>query len=324
MSVERISAEQFFSDLHSFKDFPVFQSEGWVKSRLAIGKDYEFFATSAKDFRAIVAAEVTKIPVIGKILRINGGVVFDGPLGYQKITPFLEELCSDYSYVELVSSQKLDPLLEVEVRRAGFLRPIWGRSCPMTVEVDCANPNPNRNWRRNSRKAKKNGLQSPQCIITPSTEQIKQVMALFEETSKVKPNMYVPTETELAGLLADESMRLYLVEDEEGPLAARVIWVSNERAYDIYNCIAIRGRDLGVSHMMMLDIFEGLAEENVKTMDLGRIGPGKTNHDSVFTYKYGSGGALVAYCGEWIRYSKIWDALTVAFYLGFVKRAQRW
>jgi len=250
--------------------------------------------------------------------------LFREPLAYQSIMPFLEGIASRFDYTEINSAVKSSPEFEVEVRRAGYLRPLWGRRCPMTIDVDIEETKISRLWKRSIRKAINKGLADARIISQPSERDCSLFFSMFSEMKERKGIGHTPSIPELCELLSDSSMKLFVINDSKGIVAGRIVWVHKDRAYDVYAANSNRARTCSASYKLMFDIFNYLKNEGVKKFDFGRIGPGKTSLDSVFTFKRGSGGEMISYNGEWVHSKSLLKSIGVVGYLALVKKQQRW
>lgn len=119
-------------------------------------------------------------------------------------------------------------------------------------------------------------------------------------------------------------MRLYVVEDDEGVVAARIISVHKDKASDVYAANSIRSRSKAATYKLMMEAFESLSREGVTKFDFSRIGPGKAGLDSVFMYKRGSGGRLRRYNGDWVFHKTIISDLLITIFRVLSKKTARW
>ena len=88
------------------------------------------------------------------------------------------------------------------------------------------------------------------------------------------------------------------------------------------NGFAERGNDVYLAtntHLLMENVFEWMKNNGVRFYDMGRIGPGRKNSNSVYEFKKYSGGDFVQYNGEWIYVRKRW----VEYLLAYIVK-ERW
>jgi hypothetical protein len=324
MPIVSISAQDFYEMVGNFSYVPFTQSPAWIKARISSGKEYKFFVDDASSPSLLVAGEVYNKPILGKLLIINGGPLSNKSITFQAMTPFLKALTEDFDGVEIDSAIKYTPEFEVEVRRAGYLRPIVTANCPMTIDVAVADVNYNRIWKRTNKKAIKNEISKARVIENPTNSDIQAFIDLFKEMTEKKSLKYTPLFEEIKELLSESSMKLFVIEDVQGILAKRIVWEHGERAYDVYAANSNRSREVGATHKLLIDIFDELSQNGVKFFDFGRIGPGERSSDSVFSFKRGSGGEIISYNGHWVSYKSFFKLFLTSIYRLIQSKGNRW
>lgn len=319
-----ISIEEFFNKVLEFDYVPFAQSPAWIKSRISQGKSYRFFVDDVDNTQSVLAGERHSKPLIGELLLIEGGPVVKSPIQFQSLTRFLNDVTKQFDYVELNSSILASADFEVEVRRAGFKRALWARTCPLTIDVDLHHLKLKKDWKYRRNKANKSDLLDSRLIEKPSADDIGKFLGAFTEMKEAKSIGFVPSFDEVNTLLQDPSVKLFFIEDQIGLVAARIIWVHKERAFDIYAANTNRARNCSASHKLLLEIFESLKALEVKLFDFGRVGPCQGDLDSVFVFKRGSGGQVISYNGEWVKSRSTIKEFVLAAYVALVLKKRRW
>lgn len=324
MGLIEIGFNQFSSMSQEFEHIPFSQSPAWVKSRLEDGRRYTFYTNDTHVPDYLVACEFISKPVLGEVLLIDGGPLIKRPVNYQSLTSFLKALTEKHHLIELNCETELNADLEVEVRRSGFVRPIWAKYCPMTIYVDPTNTKLKKDWKYRRNKAVKAGVMDAEFIEFPSPDDIKGFVQAFEEMKETKGMTHIPSFEHISSLTLSDGIRFYRISDEEGPLAYRLIWHHKLHAHDIYAANFNRARDKSATHKMMIDILESLKLLGVTNFDFGRIGPGIHELDSVFTFKRGSGGKNISYLGEWSFSKSFYKEILLMVYRKFIEKRKRW
>lgn len=315
----------YFKLQSRFEQIPFTQSEAWFNYLKAQGKRIVFFMDDAVDPVIMTWGFTEKIPMSGlEILRIEGEC-YRNP-SEDKIREFYSHLGKmSYSGIELNSNNNYNVDFEVNVRRAGFVRPIGTFTCPLTIIVDLEKEiDYNRNWKRNVKTAVQEHLSVAE-IEQPSHEVVQQIVGLFKEMAELKNLGYSLTHTALKELLQSKGIRTFMVYDaQQVPLAARIIHVVNGFSADVFAANSNRARECGATFFMMQYLFEQLKSEGIKRFDFSRIPPSNHTSDSVYLFKNSTRGEKTQYNGEWVRYKRKRTELTILAYKWFKLKKQRY
>ena len=233
-----------------------------------------------------------KIPFTNKKLLLINGEAVSQNIDEKKVIKFYENLSkTDYQGIELNSDNEYNIEFEIGLRRAGFVRPIGGFTCPLTINFQIQDDfSFNRNWKRNVKKAVASELRFGE-VTTITDEVIKSVILMFKEMADLKNLSYQLEDKSLKSLLDSPDMRLFVVYDKQDqPVAARIIHDNKPYASDVYAANALEARGNGATYFIMQKIFEQLKGESFQEFDFGRIPPSNHATDSVYVFKNASKG----------------------------------
>ena len=324
--IEIKDADVFFEIQKKIKKIPFTQSKGWYKHALHKNNDICFYVDNDTNVNIALWGRVQKIPFTNKKLLLINGEAISQNLDEKKVIQFYENLCkTDYQGIELNSDNEYNIEFEIGLRRAGFVRPIGGFTCPLTINFQIQNDfNFNRNWKRNVKKAIASELRFEE-VTTITDEVIKTVILMFKEMADLKNLSYQLEEDSLASLLNSPDMRLFVVYDKQDqPVAARVIHDNKPYASDVYAANSLEARGNGATYFIMQKIFEQLKDESFQEFDFGRIPPSNHATDSVYIFKNASRGKKIQYNGEWSFYKSKWLEFLLFSYKSIKLKKQRY
>ncbi|WP_418892371.1 hypothetical protein [Limibacterium fermenti] len=298
----KVDREIFFNLINEFQFIPLYQSEGYFKTKYSGSKKYDFHVNHLGNPSIGCWGYVIKIPFVGNLFYVESLVYRDTER--TSLVNFLRELVSNglYSIINLNDDNIYNPYVEQSFREAGFRRPLgqWGTA--LTVVVDLKDLKPYKsNWKKNIGKAAKIPGLSFQEINTPSDKLLDDIAQLFIENSEIKQLSYHYTLADLSAFMSDKKYRLYTVNINGEIIAARIIFVNKQYSYDVSTANGRKSREYrGVTHYLCSKIFEELQSEGVVFFDFSRIPTGRKGAEGVCLFKSGSNGVLVQYNGYWL------------------------
>ncbi|WP_044734105.1 GNAT family N-acetyltransferase [Shewanella algae] len=325
MGIKEIDFNTFNNALSKVDSVHFQQSPGWIKSRIAIGKKYIFLGDDSISPNIVIALEVYVIPFLGKVYTSEGGLNYIRGISNDTISEFLS-LVSEYcKYIEINSNKVNSPMTEVAYRKAGFVRPLGGKVCPMTILLKTDQlDNYSRNWKRSIKKSKKIDGFRIEKIESPSLQDIEDFVKLFNELKELKSLSYSISVEQVEALFSCENYKLYIGKINEDAICARIVSIYNDVSYDVLAANSRKSRDNGVVFGLLDAIFMDLRDAGVSIFDFGRIGPSKGSSDSVYAFKKGSGGEVVSYSGEWVSSKSIFIEWAVFIFKYVYKKNKRW
>lgn len=301
----KIDRTEFFMIQARFEYIPFTQTEEWLLSEYSDKlNDIVYFVDSLDYTQICCWGIIMEKPIIGKYLLLNGETIQED-IAINRVTSFYREIIDEnFSTVEVSSINYYSAKFEVGIRRAGFIRPLGLSLCPLTLLVNLQEPfNFHRNWRRNVRKSIKESVRF-QYIENPTNNDISSFIELFNQLKERKSLRYKLSKKGLSKLLCKNRYKLFFVYDKEGyPIAARIIYVMNKRAYDVYAANSEEALQCGATYFIQQEILDFLRVLKIEHFDYGRIPPGTDNMDSIYVSKSYSGGEPICYNGQW-HYSK--------------------
>lgn len=130
-----ITAEDFFALKEKFTFIPYSQSRNWHDYLIAKGESVIFYVDNLLTPEIAIMGKVKRIPIIGKVLFIEGELISD-EISDKMITTFYRDITNlQYSGFEINSPHKYTIEYEIGIRRAGFVRPISLTSCPLSIII---------------------------------------------------------------------------------------------------------------------------------------------------------------------------------------------
>jgi len=221
---------------------------------------------------------VKKVKFIGDVLDLQGPI-FNSNVSVKQLHKFLDKIKNlSYKGIFINSSIEYSTVFEIACRKANFKRPIGQVGTSLTILVNLNDFNPDRNWKRNFKKA---------------------------ENAKTKNLGYALKAEEINCLVNVENIFTCFLYKDGVPIASRVISVEKNISYDIYACNSLESRNNGATHFLMQNIFEHLKEIGVKYFDFSRIPVGKKGANGVYDFKNSTRGDVVQYNGEWVYFKNM-------------------
>ncbi len=161
----------------------------------------------------------------------------------------------------------------------------------------------NQQWRRNIKKAAKQGVEVERGEVTD----LKAFHELYVHTAgrdhfTPRPLSYFETMFEALGAEDPDRIRLYLAR-HEGDLVAATIWVRvGEHTWYSYGASSTEKRDVRGSNAVQWQMIRDALAAGAKVYDLrgitSTLDP-EDDHVGLIQFKVGTGGEAVEYAGEW-------------------------
>lgn len=324
--IQVFSQDNFFNHQRTFPEIPFSQSFGWYAYTKGKGLNVVLFQDAKDDPNIMCWGREQVVPVIKRKILLIEGECISKEVGEDEIKSFYSNLISlPYVGIEINSNNGYNTNFEVGIRRAGFKRPLFMGSCPLTIKVNLSlELQFNRNWIRNVKKATDSGINF--CEIHQINDFIiGQFLSMFKEMSEHKRLGYQLNKASLIKLLESDDMRTFFVYSQEGvPLSARVIHEHNGIITDVYAANSYESRNCGASFYLMDNILKLLKAEGKALFDFGRIPPSNNSTDSVYVFKKSSGGVAAPYNGEWVHYKNGLLEYSMLFYKKQILKKQRY
>lgn len=295
----KVTQEKFFNLISEFDVIPFEQSKGWHDSIDFPNREYHI--DSDENPQIGFCGLVTNSRILGKKLIIESYCHKNG-LSAKQITQFFKDIIDsgDYEIVYLSDIEQVNPSVQVALRRAGFLRPLAMKLCPMSLIVDTDKDfNFHRNWRRGVNKSIKSG-NNFEVHVKPDSEILKAFVVLFNELRDRKSLSFGLTESGLKSLFDTPDYVLSMVRDPNGkPLCGRITYIKNGHSYDVFAANSDESLAVGAVYHNQQSLLEYLKSIGCMDFDYGRIPPGRDAMDNIYLAKSYSGGYPVVYNGEW-------------------------
>lgn len=319
-----VTSDIFFSCIEKIGNIPFEQTKEWYDYKQKNGVEFLFFVDNPQDPSIACWGRILTKRFIGRILDIIGEVQKQG-ISQKQISKFYASLIVDAkaSMITLNSVSKYSCEFEIAIRRAGFVRPLGFRTCPLTI---CVNPflySPDRMWKRNVKKAKEEELEF-MCVERPILSDLQLVCSMFDELRDMKSLGYSLLAEELLNLFKSDSFKLFFVKKEDKYLCARIVYLYKNHAADVFAANSYESRKYSATNFIMEEIFGWLKERGVDNFDFSRIPPSNNETDSVYIFKNSSGGYPMQYNGEWIWAKNRFTSLFFSIYNFYMRKAHQY
>lgn len=301
------------------------QSRGWHNYWKKRGYDIHYFVDDINNSNICAWGIVSKIPLVGEILRIEGET-YRNDIKNITITSFFDGILTNgYAGVLVISNSRYSLEFEVGIRRSGYFRPLLMTSCPLTIVVDIANDvSYNRNWKREYNKAIKSNLLF-NIIDNPTKKDLEYFHLLINDLNERKKIHVSFTIDAIETLFKSGSYKLFYVTDKDGNvLAGRIIYIHDINSFDVLAANSNASLAFGTSYFLVQSIFEYLKSEGVVSFDFGRVSPSKSDADGIFQFKRKVKGDLVQYNGDWVKFKNNWIEFLYSFYMFAFKSSKRY
>jgi len=235
-------------------------------------------------------------------------VVEDGPLikdqcEKSEFVEFFLNLATSLgksALIELSSVSTYQPELELWLREAGFKRAILPVKCPLTYTVNCEaklEQSLSSNWRHNYSRSLKHGL-TFEAITEPNDKALSDFFNIYKETVELKQMSGSIDLDAVMAVRKEPGARLFFASQNNQRFSGRILIFGRKTAFDTLAATSAEGRKNYSSYFLMFNILQYCKENGIRSVDLGRIGPGK--FDTVLNFKKGMGGELTSYLGDWV------------------------
>jgi hypothetical protein len=290
---------EFISISKGFINKPFEVTNAWVEYQIAKGSKVLFFVDSIDQPQILCWTKIKKVKFIGEVLELQGPIYKEN-ITTKQLYKFLNVFKDlPYKGVFLNPSTTYDVSLELACRKALFKRPIGQSSTSLTIVVQTDEFNPDRNWKRNLKKAH---IESFNIDIKQDVtiEDCNIIENLHAENTKIKNLGYCLKAKEIKVLSEHENIYTCFLYKNKTPIAARIISIEEDISYDIFACNSLESRKNGATHFLMQSIFEYLETLGISNFDFSRIPLGREGAHGVFEFKNSTRGNIVQYNGEWV------------------------
>jgi hypothetical protein len=178
-----VHEEQFWACVEKINaHVPFEQTKAWHDFKQSERCSFLYFVDNPADPQQACWGRVYTIKFVGRVLDIMGEIQKEC-VTHKMITTFFREIIKQSAADMLTynSVKKYDEYQDIGLRRAGLVRSMGNRACPLTQIIplqlgrDC-----DRNWKRNLRKANTNKLKF-EVVENPSVHDAATVCNLFDE-----------------------------------------------------------------------------------------------------------------------------------------------
>ncbi len=296
--------DQYFRLISDFEYIPFTQSEGWYHFHDCMKPgSIIFFVDDADTPNIACFAHVKKFFGI-KMLYIEGECVKTLKHDQKIVKVFFESLqLLGYDIIETNSSSLYDPVYEIGIRRAGYLRPVGLFSCWLTSLIQLDKPLVfDTNWNRYLRKAER-FVQTFEFYKQINLEQTNQFNELYKEMLSRKNFGDIIPPKQLNGLAGQENFGYCCTKNDIGNTLYSVIFYTNGTSVTaILQVTTPEGRKKGSSFFTYKSLLTELSHRGFTSYDMGRLTPSKHSKDLLYIFKSGVKGKLNVYNGEWSWY----------------------
>ena len=320
-TVQNVSIDEFYKSIADWTWIPFTQDKHWLLS--LVSADMLHFFLDAR--HGIACAGFIKKKHNLNMLCIYGECRRQEVTKYQDVADFWKQILEcGYDIYEINLDSYYNPIDEIGLREAGFLRPIGMFSTTLSKIINLENITFDHNWRRNLKHVAQYNL-SFEVVAQPNKEDIRQYVEMHNEMTKRKGfNDFLSFE-QLSKLLSEDShflmCRIRTADNEI--VASGIIYRRGKEAKFIYSTTTLAGRNLSASYALYQGIFTYLHQTDTELFDMGRLSPSTHIKNNLFTFKDGVRGDYVQYQGEWLWCRKKWMPIVLYFMKKYIwKRVQ--
>lgn len=259
------------------------------------------------------------------MLCISGECLRTIQIDRKKYTAFYKALQeTGFDIYEVNISTPYSENAEIALRTAGWLRPLGFFSTTLSKIIDTtAALKFDKSWKHNLKKAHQANL-SLSFHEAFDARMILDYMACHRENMQRKGFHDNLCSMGLAELGKDCRFKMGLVRNSQDELVAgHIFYVHPLATSSIYAFTTLLGRDLGAAYLLYEGIIQYLAQQGIRTFDVGRISPATHKKNNIFLFKDGIGGEYVHYLGEWQWCRRRWMPFALYFMKKYIwKRVQ--
>ena len=259
------------------------------------------------------------------MLCISGECLRTIQIDRKKYTAFYKALQeTGFDIYEVNISTPYSENAEIALRSAGWLRPVGFFSTTLSKIIDTSSvPKYDRSWKHNLKKAHQAGL-TMHFFEAFDASLVHDYITCHRENLQRKGFIDDLDEKGLKILSQDSRFKMGLVHNAQGELVAgHILYVHPYAASSMYAFTTLSGRDLGAAYLLYEGIIQHLAQQGIRTFDVGRISPATHKKNNVFLFKDGIRGQYVQYLGEWLWCKRKWMPLALYFMKKYIwKRVQ--
>jgi len=153
------------------------------------------------------------------------------------------------------------------------------------------------NWRHNLARGERHGVLAERWKGPGDLDLLIHLYCKMVAFKRIPPALTEVSLQQMIRIFGDRFL-VMVARDRSGQVvAARGAGWLGPQGYDLFAATSEAGRKIYASYVAAWRLFEELRSEGVTTYDLA--GVDRKNVPGVFTFKQGTGGALVERCGEW-------------------------
>ncbi len=312
-----VSRKKYFELIEKFDIVPFTQTQQWLEHQGYC--DVVFFVDDEAQPLVGGWGVITLRKVLGKKLIIHG-ICRKEDVTANHLRLFFKSILEEgFDIVNISDIDLYNSDFELGIRRAGFVRPIALSLCPMTIVVDLQSPfRFHRNWKRAVKKSIETGHVF-EAVSNPTSADVETFISLFDSLKERKQLGFSLTTNSIERLLKGPYKLFFMCNENGQRLCARIVYVHNGDAYDVYAANSNEGIKTGAVYHIQESILNYLKQIGCNTFDYGRISPSADYMDAIYLSKSFSGGRVVTYNGEWTWFRSKPINFIYALYLFVVK-----
>jgi len=298
----KIEKEQYWELIKQIDNVPTEQSYWWIDAIYSeIESHLVYYIDSIEKPKISCVGLISKHRFIGKSLHIEG-LCSGKQISESDIKSFFSSLINDnYDYISFSDICEYNPIFEVAIRRAGYIRPAGISLCPLTMMVDLqANFSFHRQWKRAVKKSIESGNLFEH-IENPNHQSAVVFEELFKGMSARKGLGSYPKAEQVEKLLSkDTPYSLFVIRNNKGEIiSSRIEYANQDLVYDVWAANSEEAMKTGAAYHIQEGVFNYYKGKGYSRFDYGRIPPSADYMDNIYIAKSYSGGFPVAYNGQW-------------------------
>lgn len=103
-------------------------------------------------------------------------------------------------------------------------------------------------------------------IDQPTLENAQEISRMFGELKEMKGLGYDLVPNQLMQILKDDNFKLFYTLKDDIPLCARIVYIKNGMAADVFAANSFESRKYSATHFMMERIFDHLKEQGTRSL----------------------------------------------------------
>ena len=297
--------KHYYKLIEDFEFVPYNQSEGWYDYIQAVMPRRTLLFVDNPDHPTIACFGTEKKILKMRMLQIEGEC-FRSLQGItsKQIKSFYQDIALlQYDFIEINSEAPYNPMFEIGVREAGFLRPVGVFSCYLTKDINLQEPLKfSSNWKKNLKVASQHSF-SFEVIHEPSPGDVTDFIRMYGELQKDKKFSHRFQESLFLNFLKDPSFNLAWLKNEKGEkLSSFVYYKRSSFAQSVFRAKIEKAKKNAASFEIYHRVLLYLREQRCEIFNMSRLAPGPDG--GVSKFKEGITGNYYALNGEWSYYKK--------------------